>query len=81
MEKITKKRKTNGAKKDVLKSSTLWKVQYAPMEKIIKSTLSSAQLKKWNALTTTRKIEAIDKLERKGAFDKLRKSLESSIRD
>jgi hypothetical protein len=48
----------------------LWKVQYAPRERLIKNSLNKTALAKWNKLRTTQKIVIIDKLQSKGVFDR-----------
>ena len=46
----------------------LWKIQYAPRERLIKNSLNKKSLSKWNKLRTTQKIVIIDKLQKKGVF-------------
>lgn len=55
-----------------IKKTNIWKWQYAPRDKIIRSSLKNKpqSLKTYNAKTIPQKIILIDRLQAKGMFDK-----------
>jgi hypothetical protein len=48
----------------------LWKVQYAPREKMMLSAISPKERARWKSFSLARKILIIDRLQDKGAFDR-----------
>jgi len=48
----------------------LWRVQYAPRERIVKANLDKPTLAIWNKKTVIQKIVLIDKFQAKGYFGK-----------
>ena len=62
------KKKGYGKKATIGNLGGLWNLQYAPREKIIKSSLQGEALKKWNKSSKIKKMAVIDSLQAKGFF-------------
>ncbi len=62
------RKKGYGKRATVRNLGGLWDIQYAPREKIVKSSLEGEALRKWNKASTIKKIGVIDSLQAKGFF-------------